>query len=371
MTQVLPDQPAVLVVDDNPLILNVLKSLFASEGYQVFSSTNGQEALEVLDHKTVDLIICDVMMPMMDGYELHHSVREKSELSHIPFVFLTALGDKVEVNQGRETGADDYIVKPFDPKELLSLAKGKILRSTRLKNLVEERYDAYRKKVIHTLSHEFRTPLVAINTGTELLLDQHGHLDSRRAQNVLEAIKRGGQRLERLVSDFMLLQQIEGGVAQRLFENRKVIRSVSEITKSYLESREDWIKEEGATLVLDDKSHGAKIVLYEAQMFDILDRLIGNAIKFKSIDTRIDLYIYQCDGWAVLEVRDRGIGMDVNSVKEALDLFGQINREKLEQQGGGLGLAIATRYVSLHGGRIEFENRKGGGTIVSVHLPLA
>jgi len=365
------EAPTLLVVDDNPLITNVLKSLFASEGYNVFVSSNGAEALEVLTKKMVDLIICDVMMPTMDGYELHHRVREKSELSHIPFVFLTALGDNVEINKGKETGADDYVVKPFDPKDLLSLVKGKVARSKTLKNFVEERYDSYRKKVIHTLSHEFRTPLVAINTGTELLIDQHGHLDEKRAQHVLEAIRRGGQRLERLVNDFMLLQQIEAGVAQRLYNNRKSKRPVSDTLNSYSEAKSDFIKAEGFNFKLVDSTDGAEFEVYEAQIFDILDRFVSNAVKFKSDKLELEIHASTYDGKVAIEVRDRGIGMDVKRVKEALDVFGQLDREKLEQQGGGLGLAIASRYAAINHGSVEFENRKGGGSVVTLILPKA
>ncbi|MCB0309797.1 MAG: response regulator [Bdellovibrionales bacterium] len=371
MNSVAGDHPSILVVDDNPLITNVLRSLFRSEGYDVHVSKNGAEALQVLEGQPVDLVICDVMMPTMDGYELHEQIRKKPELSHVPFVFLTALGDNVEVSHGREIGADDYVVKPFDPRQLLSLVKGKIVRSNGLKDLVEERYDKYRKRVVHTLSHEFRTPLVAINTGTELLLDQQGELDLNRVKNVLEAIKRGGQRLERLVGDFMLIQQIEAGVAQRLFESRRALRKVSDLLRDFVDSRLEMLRAEGFELKVFDNSGDARVEIYEAQIFDALDRLISNAVKFKLRDFTIEMHAYCLEGEAVIEVRDRGIGLDVDRVKEAIDVFGQLDRDKLEQQGGGMGLAIASRYAALHGGRLEFERREGGGSVVTLYLPLA
>ncbi len=366
----LTDISSVLVVDDNPLIINVLRSLLCSEGYKVFTCGNGHEALDLLGSKSVDLIICDVMMPRMDGYELHFKVRENNQLAHIPFVFLTALSDNVEVNRGLESGADDYVVKPFDPQDLVSLVKGKIRRSKHLKTYGEEKYDSYRKRVIHTLSHEFRTPLVAINTGTELLLDQVPELQSTKVHNVLEAIKRGGQRLERLVTDFMLLQQIEAGIAHRLFESRGAAQPVSDVLNAYIESRANKISEEGFQLKLSDQSDGSKVRVYEAQVLDILDRLVNNAIKFKSDRREIEIHSHVADGEVTIEVRDRGIGLDVSRVKEAIDVFGQLDRDRLEQQGGGMGLAIANRYATINSGRLEFENRRDGGSIVSLILPL-
>jgi CheY-like chemotaxis protein len=118
LSEQVSEQVAVLVVDDNPLILNIIKSLLGSVDYQVHTAGDGREALSVLESKNVDLIVCDVMMPTMDGYQLHQAVRSRGEMAHIPFVFLTALGDAVDVSYGKELGADDYLVKPFEPADL-------------------------------------------------------------------------------------------------------------------------------------------------------------------------------------------------------------------------------------------------------------
>jgi two-component system sensor histidine kinase/response regulator len=363
------EPPSILVVDDNPLIVTVLKGLFASEAYHVCIANNGQEALGVLDKKYVDLIVCDVMMPVMDGYELHQAVRKNPEFSHIPFVFLTALSETSDINQGKELGADDYVVKPFDPRDLLAIVKGKIARARSLKNASNERYDSYRKRVVHVLSHEFRTPLVAINTGSEILLDNKGKLDSTKVTNLLEAIHRGGQRLERLVTDFMLLQQIEAGIAQKMFESRSAACNAAALVEQFVDSHAEEALASGFTLSFESMSPQAHVQIYEPQVLDILERLLSNAKKFKSSDLRIDFVLYSQDGEVVIEVRDHGIGMNVQRVREAIDLFGQIDRDKLEQQGGGLGLAIASRYAAINQGHLDFETRKDGGTTVYLVLP--
>lgn len=360
---------SILVVDDNPLIVNVLKNLLASENYQVYSAANGKEALSVLDKKAIDVVVCDVMMPHMDGYELHHNIRQKAECAHIPFVFLTALGDNVEITKGKESGADEYVVKPFQPENLLAIVRGKVVRSRNLKNLSEERYDHYRKRVIHTLSHEFRTPLVAINTGTELLIDQHGKLDIEKAKNLLEAIRRGGQRLENLVNDFMLLQQIEAGIALRLYDTRAAARVFSELINDALSSQEDLISREGFRLEVVNNTTVEKVKVYDIQIYDIIGRIISNCLKFRTDNRTIEVHLYPQHDELVAEIRDRGLGINLDRVKEVIDVFGQIDREKLEQQGGGLGLAIASRYAHINKGRLEFDRRNGGGSIVSLILP--
>ena len=365
------DAAALLVVDDNPLVLNVLKSLFQAQEYQVYSCSNGLEALDLVKSKQLDVIICDVMMPKMDGYRFHEQVRKIPECVHIPFVFLTSLSESEQVRKGKETGADDYLIKPFNPDELLSVIKGKIRRSRSLRHLSDEQYDAYRRRVIHTLSHEFRTPLVAINTGTELLIEQGAKLEADKAQHLLEAVRRGGQRLEHLVSDFMLLQQIEAGLAKRLFQTRASEEPLGLFVATHLDEQRGMLERERFTVSFADNSAGSKARIFRPQIADILTRFISNAVKFSAGQRELDLEVYTVQSFIHVEVRDRGIGLSPARVKEAIDVFGQLDRERLEQQGGGLGLAIANRYAAIHGGHLEFDHNEGGGSVVTLILPCA
>ena len=360
----------ILVVDDNPLIVMVIQNILGGENYTVHTAKNGAEALDLLGKKTVDVIVCDVMMPQMDGYAFHEKVRGRTDLAHIPFIFLTALNDAAQIKKGKSEGVDDYLGKPFDPDELLSVVRGKVKRSNSLRRSSEERYDSYRKKVIHTLSHEFRTPLVAINTGTDLLLERKGAIEEQKVRHLLEAIQRGGRRLEQLVNDFMALQQIEAGVAKRVHDAHASYHLVSDIARGFKEHAEELVGKEGFNLTLSDKSDGAKVFVYLPQINDLLGRLVSNSIKFKLKVMTVDIVTYRQEEDACIEVRDRGLGLDPERVREAIDAFGQLDREKLEQQGGGLGLAIANKYAHLNGGRLEFDARKGGGSIVTLLLPI-
>jgi DNA-binding response OmpR family regulator len=365
------DRPAVLVVDDNPLILNIIKSLLASEQYQVRTACNGSDALQELDRAPVDVIVCDVMMPEMDGYEFHRRVRERGDLAHVPFVFLTALSELDEVSRGAASGADDYVTKPFEPRELLAIVHGKIDRARKLKHSTDERYESYRKRVLHTLSHEFRTPLVAINTGAELLIEQQSKLDLSRAQSLLEAIRRGGERLERLVSDFMVLQQIEAGVAERIAQQRLRRVPVSRLIEEFVTTRREWLDAEQVKLTVRGDDSSLEVSVYEPQIQDILWRLTSNSVKFSPQNREVEISFGRREMRVCIEVRDRGVGFDVKRITEAMRAFGQLDRERQEQQGGGLGLSIALGYARINRGGIEFEAREGGGTIARMLLPIA
>jgi len=366
--QVEMETASVLVVDDNPLIQNVIKSLLTNEAYDVTCCSNGEEALSALNTNEFDVIVCDVMMPRLDGYGLHQQVRERSDLAHIPFIFLTALGDELEVKRGRETGADDYIVKPFDPRELVSLIRGKIRRSKNLQSKAEEQYDTFRKRIIHTLSHEFRTPLVAINTGTELLLDQQS-LDREKAKQLLEAIQRGGQRLEKLVNDFMMMQQVEAGIADRLFESRARKADLNEVVAKVLESTAEDQKSSEIAMTFVQSEQKALVHIYTPHIENIIQRLVDNAIKFSQARKEVEVQLKrEGEHWSI-QVCDRGIGLSASRIKEAIDPFGQVDRDLLEQQGGGLGLALASRYAHINKGHLSLVGREGGGVVASLLLP--
>lgn len=362
---------AVLVVDDNPLILNVIDGLLKAENYRVFCSNNGKEAIAVLEREPVDVIICDVMMPEMDGYELHSFVREKRNLSHVSFVFLTALADGENVARGTELGADDYLIKPFDPRLLLALVRGKVKRAHGINHASNEQYDEYRRRVIHKLSHEFRTPLVSINTGTELLLDESIKLEDDNAKSLLRSVQRGGKRLERLVGDFILMQQLDAGVATKLFETQAKKKKVRDLFDVYIKTRAAEATVEGFEIVVSDETDGAEIVVYEAHLLDVLQRLVANSMKFKGTYLKIEIVALWRGEEVVIEVRDRGIGFDTKKAEEAIALFGQINRERLEQQGGGFGLAITNEFVKVNRGKLSLESRENGGSIIRLTFPNA
>jgi len=368
---------SILVVEDNLLMQHTIKGLLLSKDFKVFSSSNGEEALQLIKETSVDLIICDVMMPKMDGYTLYRHLREASEYSHIPFIFLTALDDCSEIDKGKQLGADDYVTKPFEPKTLLAIVHGKVARARHLKLAAQEQYDEFRRRVIQTLSHEFRTPLVAISTGTELLLEQLSGIEPDKAFNLLGAIKRGGERLERLVNDFMVIQQIEGGVAARLVETRGRAAStqeLNELIQSYLNQLSDT--DRGRVACNFPDLSGSKkmeyVVVYPPHILDILVRLLSNAFKFGD-DKKITLEGRIQNDAVLYSVRDRGAGFDLTRLPEALKLFGQLDRHQYEQQGGGVGLTVAHRYALLNGGTLRFErvDDEEGGLKAELSLPKA
>jgi len=122
-------KPVVLVIEDNVLVRQSLQALLSANGFQVTASSDGKEALSILVNEAVDIIICDIIMPHLSGFEVYEFVRQKPELCDIPFLFLSSLDDRSDIAKGKELGVDDYLCKPFVPEELLAVVRGKVERS--------------------------------------------------------------------------------------------------------------------------------------------------------------------------------------------------------------------------------------------------
>lgn len=361
---------SVLVVDDDPLIVALLTGLLTSKNYVVVKSYSGQEALKVVQSQHVDLIICDVVMPSMSGYDFFSCVRGEVEGAHIPVVLMTPPGTAVDDQAAHAHAGARYVSKPLDPQMLLAAVRELIGSQVSSEKLSKQEFDAYRKRVVHTLSHEFRTPLSAINVGIELLMEHRESLDSDRATNVLEAVRRGGQRLERLVRDFLILQQMEAGITNEVFVSHASAVPITEVVERFMSFKAPAHIGEGATFSVDVKGGADRVHVVESNILDCLDRLVSNAIKFSTNSKNVELDVAIDGREARFAVKDRGCGIDLAQLDSAFEIFTQIDRETKEQQGGGMGLAIARRYATSHKGRIEFSAREGGGSIVTLILPL-
>jgi len=363
----------ILVVDDNPQILAVVREILNHHGFEVITAVSGEDAISMLDLK-LDMVICDVMMPDMDGYDFYSELQKNSTWCNIPFLFLTALDRPEQIRRGKELGCDDYLTKPFEPADLLCAVKGKITVGQRRKLSFEERMESQRRKIIQTLSHEFRTPLVAINTGTELLLDHLKDLSQENIVRLLESIQRGGIRLQRLVEDFMTIQQIDAGIAVSTYMRykRKVLLSdlVGISIERFLEA---YSLEQSAIdleLVVEESARDGLVEVYDAHIDDAIRRILSNARKFGGAGSLVTLTVCGYEENLSVKIRDRGIGLNEDVWENAQELFIQIDRDKKEQQGAGLGLAIASYYTEINLGQILFQKPiDGTGLEVELRLP--
>lgn len=365
-------KPLIMVVEDNLAMLDGLRDLLEIAEYRVSTASGGDEALEMLKEVKPDLIISDIMMPGMDGYRFHSLVRERPDLLTVPFIFLTARGEKADIRRGKEVGVDDYITKPFDEEDLLIAVRSKLARWRDLRQVQEEQLADLKQKLLVTMSHEFRTPLSYIINYSEILDQEEGQINSEEFSQFMRGIQRGASRLYTLVEDFIKLVEIETGEAERTYFRRR--QSIADTSA--------WLRVVARTHLLNAESHGLELVLDvpdelpelivdEGYLADAIGRLMQNAIKFSQPNSKwVRFHARASDDKFLISVQDQGIGIKESELANLFNVFHQIDRAKQEQQGTGSGLAICMGIVAMHGGIVHVESEYGVGSMFTIELPL-
>ena len=361
----------ILVVEDNLALLYGLKDLLEREGYSVLTARDGVEALEVMEKTRPDLIIADIMMPRMDGYALYEAVRSRPECVAIPFIFLTAKATRDDIIKGKAMGAEDYITKPFDVRELLAVVRSRLERARAIREASRAEVEKLKEQIITALSHELRTPLTYVVGYTELALEDLKSMPVNEFQNYLQEIKRGAERLTRVVEDFLLLIQLDSGrIGEQIRRFSEVRNDLPEIVSKVVEKYRPLAESQGVRLEFQTTDPIPPVRILEPLFADALGRLLDNAIKFSLRDEKeVRVHLYGEGGFVKVAVKDRGIGIPLEEIPNLFERFRQIGRERTEQQGLGLGLAIAREIVELHGGRIEVESHPGSGSTFTICLP--
>ncbi len=366
-------QQTILVVEDDLSMLEITSFLLEDEGFAVIQARNGQEGLAVLDKQTPDLIISDVMMPGLDGFGFYQRVHEKPGWSQIPFIFLTAKGQRTDVRRGMGLGADDYLIKPFEPEELLSAVEVRLARAAETKAAISEASATVSQRIVQTLTHEFRTPLALVVGYTDLLESSGETMDDQDRQMILHGLHSGSQRLIQLVEDFLLLSNIEtGALAKEIAEGSTKTVKADWIVSMVVEEFESQANARQVKLTTNLGAGSAAVEISHRALSEIVRKLVDNAIKFsQSQEGQIVVNTGQEEGSWVLQVADNGIGIRQEALPWIFDAFRQVDRDKMEQQGAGVGLAIVRGLCEVYGGGVAVKSAPGKGTIFTARLPLA
>jgi two-component system, sensor histidine kinase and response regulator len=368
----------LLVEDDESLLCGIADLLEITDmGYtiRVIKATNGLDGLAVLNEVTADLIVSDIMMPQMDGLEFLARVRQNPAWVHVPLIFLTARGEKGDIHQGRLTGAEMYITKPFDNRELLELVKSQLDRTFQLQLARHNKLEKLKRGILQLLNHEFRTPLTYVTAYYEMLAES---LDSDSAENLpeyLRGIQTGCVRLTRLVEDLVTVIEIRTGELLATYQARaRLVNNVGELLREAGVSRQAQAATAAVNIHYLIPDYLAPVWGDPELLLDSFDRLVENAIKFTRARRlpggEVVLSATTGESEVHLTVRDNGIGFPDHVYDFIFEPFYQHNREVVEQQGSGSGLTIARGVVEMHGGRVTVESEEGRGSAFTVVLPL-
>ncbi len=363
----------VLVVEDQDLLLMAIRDVLEMEGYRVITAGDGVEGLEVMHTLVPDLIVADISMPRMDGYRFFEAVHARPEWIPIPFIFLTARAEKEDRLKGKAMGAEDYLVKPFDPQELLVVVRSRIGRAEAIREATEGEFEELKQQIITLLSHELRTPLTSVYGYTELALEDATDLPSGEFQQYLVGIRRGADRLKTLVEDLLMIVRLDTGQLEREFRLLATLRdNLGEIVTRTVNLFSAQAARENMALEIDIASNLPSVMIYESFFADALGRLIDNAIKFsRNKGKQVTVSAKAVDGWVEIAVTDEGVGISPQGVARLFERFRQINREKMEQQGIGLGLSIVKALIVCMEGEVGVVSEPDEGSTFTIRLPAA
>jgi two-component system sensor histidine kinase/response regulator len=352
----------ILLVDDELNIRETITELLIFQNYDVKTAQNGQEALDLLEYWTPDLIICDIMMPVMNGIMLHEIIKDNHSLSSIPFIFLTAKKEKNLMRKCLVSGADDFISKPFKINQLIEIIKAKIERFERIKKACNNLY-------IGTENHflnEINTPLNGILGSIDLLIEDEDKLKKNEIEVFYDTIKISGERLNRTMQNLVLYQNLKSNLLQyNDGSNVDILKCFLDVKAKLLQIYDN----QGKRITFEIES--ANIQISQNYLNFILFELIDNALKFSPSSKIIILSGERYDdNYYELVIRDFGIGFSEEELKR-IGATQQFNREKNEQKGLGLGLFLSKIIIKKSKGVFTIVSTPNEGSTIKIFLPLS
>jgi signal transduction histidine kinase len=370
----------ILIVDDEPRNRTLLEVMLAPEGFQLLTAGTGEEALEVVARQPPDLILLDVMMPGMDGFQVTAKLKGDPATKHVPVIMVTALDDRSARMMGLSVGAEDFLSKPVDRAELLARVRNLLrlkaadaelaaaLVEAQAARLMADHANAAKTMFLRSMSHELRTPLNAISGFAELLeMGLRGAVNEAQASD-LARIRRASAYLLRLINDILSVARLEGARPLNLIPIavHPVLAEVEGLCGNQAKAK-------GLTLSVTPCERNASVTADAERFQQILLNLITNAIKFTEKGGSVTVGCH-CDGDLVrISVKDTGAGVPASDLDRVFEPFVQIDRQltPASQQGVGLGLSISRDLARAMHGDLTLESTVGVGSVFTLTLPMA
>jgi len=370
----------ILIVDDTQQNVMVLSQMLRDAGYKVLAAFNGEDALKLLEKRKPELILLDVMMPGMNGFQVCEKLKGNSDTQRIPVIFLSALNDIESKVKAFEAGGVDYITKPFQHQEVLARIDLHLsvqsLQNEREKYILElkdkqehlERLNQEKDEVLAVISHDMRNPLGGI-IGIAELMKSESITDPEEVEELLGLIESSAERLLALVNDMLDVAVIESNSVRIELRPTDLGKLIHEVVRMH----QPAAKNKNVTLnVL--VSELPRIMSDDSKLSQVLGNLLSNAIKFTPTQGIISVEAYRVDTDAdnvIVKVSDTGIGIPAEFMANLYKKMGGHQRSGTSgEKGTGLGMPIIKRYVEEHKGTIEVTSEPGSGTTFIIKLPV-
>lgn len=355
----------ILIIEDDPEIRNSLHDLLELHHHAVIDASNGVEGVRLAKSTLPDMIFCDIAMPAMDGYDVINAIRQHRPCSDVSFIFLTARASRSDFRHGMQSGADDYITKPFSEQDIVGAISARTRRQQPSREHVA-RLLAERKIVADAAwSHELMTPLCGILAGLELLESAPMPPDPVEMKKTIAIIRAGAERQHTLARKLVTYFELERLKAHP----PRPSGFTSDAVASLAAGAAHVAATHGRAHDLLTRFATGSVPVRESHLIAAISELVDNALRFSKDGQTVAVSGVSNGSHYRIEVLDQGVGMTAEQ-RAKVDAFRQFEREHREQQGLGLGLAIARSVGELAGGRLSLTPGPGGmGLRAALELP--
>jgi signal transduction histidine kinase len=348
----------ILFIDDEEDFLKGIRRSLRTkrDEWQLEFAAGGDKALKAIQSGEIpDLIVCDLMMPGLSGFELLQKLRVQPETQIIPFIFLTGKGDKNSFRQGMAMGADDFLTKPFETADLIQAIQIRLIKKDLQSTHTEQKLNQLCDSIVLAIPHELRTPLTVIQGFSEFILSAGPELSRQEIKTMVQYIQDSTRRLNRIIENYLTYiridmfsknQQATNMLGSFHFEFPGQI--VSDLARRVAST---WKRLDDVIAEVDN----IPIQIAEEDFKKIVEELLDNGLKFSKPETRVRVSSTLKDKKFVIKFWNEGRGMSDEQIAE-IGIFRQFDRKIHEQQGAGLGLIIAKRLAELYGGNLTITS---------------
>ncbi|MBL7922976.1 MAG: hybrid sensor histidine kinase/response regulator [Bacteroidia bacterium] len=366
-------KPKILIVDDRPENLYSLECMLADDDREIIKASSGEEALKIAFQEDLSLILLDVQMPEMDGFEVASMLKSTKRTRKIPIVFVTAISkEKKYMIQGLEEGAMDYLFKPLD----IDITRAKVntllqfyaqQKEIEIKNQELNALNEEKNYFLGMASHDLRNPLGNILTLSSIIAQEAGDKLPEEHRNYLSIIDSTSRQMLELLNKLLDVSRIESGdthpVFKKFFIHDLILSCIGENQPYALRKaiHLDYSIADGIPEVNGDQQ----------QLSQVLSNLISNAVKFSYANTTVEITAEQNESEIIVSVSDQGQGIPDSEQKYLFQAFTKTSvRSTAGESSTGLGLSIARKLIESHQGRIWVKSTAGKGSVFSFSIPL-
>jgi signal transduction histidine kinase len=355
--------PIILIVDDVPRNIQVLGTLLKKTDCELAVATSGQQALDTVARIKPDLILLDIMMPGMDGFEVCRKLKASIETNDIPVIFLSAKNETADMIKGYELGAVDYITKPVTGIELLTRVKTHLDFKEAKEKLKEEM--VARDKFFSIISHDLHSSFGIILSFVQLLANNRNNLSDQEIDEFLGDIESTTKNSLELLENLLEWARTQSGGIRFNPVKLNLGKLVQEILKSAGDIAGN--KKIQITSTVNSQS----IVADRNMLLLIIRNLVSNAIKFTPVGGQISIFSDMVDSSIKISVADNGVGIDQNKIEQLFRIDHKVSTPGTQNElGNGLGLILCQEFIQQHGGEIGIDSSPEKGTTVWFTLPL-